>query len=77
MSLYSCVPSDLDPQTQGTNKILVRPIRLFFCPLKDSFVPSVLSPQTQGMKSALYGRLLFFASLKILFFFLPYIDPKL
>ena len=50
MSLYSLVPSALDPQTQDAKNNLVRPTRLVFASAKILFVLSALNPQNQSVK---------------------------
>ena len=49
MSLYSLVPSALDPQTQDAKNNLVRPTRLVFASAK-ILVLSALNPQNQSVK---------------------------
>ena len=49
MSLYSFVPSALDPQTQGAKKPCTADWVVSWL-LEDSFVPSASNPQTQSVK---------------------------
>ena len=71
MSLYSLVPSALDPQTQDAKNNLVRPTRLVFASAK-ILVLSALNPQNQSVKKkSVVWPISFFASLKIRVFLLP------